>query len=257
MKTVDPVQSVYLPSPLVNPTEDAWLNIEAAGGVQLSEYARRRIRNAMLTYAVSVIAVKQAPTLQDVRAPIKTLRDGANALRDGHGPEELVQALEELTGSSPPYPAAMVLWGETSSINLQKLLVELYVNLLPNANQRLNANQLLPIENIDRLIQAAETVLLHVDSETRGVTHGARNSLDPSIELLSVILPLYRRRGGTVRYFHNDLGEKREHETPLVCFVYEISQNLIPSDWPDREMFVLDKKKWSWRVKSFLLNRPK
>jgi hypothetical protein len=33
MKTVDPVQSVYLPSPLVNPTEDAWLN-EAGGWLE-------------------------------------------------------------------------------------------------------------------------------------------------------------------------------------------------------------------------------
>lgn len=241
MKTIDPVQSVQLPDRIKKPSERAWRRIEEAGGIKLTQYARRRISDAVLTYVVAVMAVRRAPELKKVQELIRALAEGAQSFSDGESADSLIKSLEALMALDNHSFAAALYWSEISSINLGDLLVRLY-------SGEIQTNDL-----IDQLISASEATRNALDEEYFGKTHGPRDLGSPAGELLTVILPMFQRRGGKGRYYSPGLGEGSELKTPLVCFLYELLHSFVPNDWPEREAFALDHKAWAWRVKKFVM----
>lgn len=244
MKIVDPVQTVFLPSRFRVPKPRAWRRIEDEGGVRLSEYARQRIRKLVVTYAVATFAVKGTPRFEDVRTLLKDIVEAAEAYTDPGDTADLVSAIAALQADGSDEFIATIYWAEAKGVDLLTLLLKLQTGHRPASSE------------VRDLAADAERVLSHVDEEILGQQYGPRNEVGPYYELLKVLLPMYRRRGGKIEDVEHTTKENTWDAPPLVCFVYEVCNQLFPDNWPDRSAFVSSHVTWSGRIKKFLTAKP-
>ncbi len=215
--------------------------------MRLSEYARQRIRKLVVTYAVATVAVKRTPRLENVRTLLKGIveaaeaYEAAEACKDTVNTADLVAAIAALQADGSDEFVAMIYWAEAKGTDLLTLLLKLQTGHRPAPSE------------VRDLVADAERALSHVDEEILGQQYGPRNEVGPYYELLKVLLPMYRRRGGKIEDVEHTTKENTWDAPRLVCFVYEVCNQLFPDDWPDRSAFVASHVTWSGRIKKFLI----
>ena len=245
MRVLTPVQSILIADCVKNPHPKRWERIERAGRITLSIYARKRIIEAVKIYIGTHEAAKKSPSARDVHDLLSTIARGAEAILDGSDSLALQKAIETLLNDTEVSLAALTLWTEGSEVSPSSELVKLY------------AGAPVDPERVGLIVTAAESAIQLAKDEQRGQRHGPRSLREPEVEFLDFIIPLYRRRGGKIEYYDDEItGPGGAEATPLVVFVHEICNQLIPEDWPARDELVSTISSWSKRIKKQRLGRP-